>query len=137
MTHPAPNNRRERGFTLVEIMVVVVIIGLLATLVVPAVMGRRAQADDSKAAADLAAIHSAATNYMLTNNRVPTMEDLLTPDSTGHPYIEGGEEPIDPWNNPYEIRELEGRLRICIVSYGPDAQPDTEDDMVYPKQRDM
>jgi len=136
MTPSVPNRRRERGFTLVEIMVVVVIIGLLATLVVPAVMGRLAQGEESKAQADLTAIYSAAQNYALVNKRIPEIEELTEPDSNGHPWIEGGQVPVDPWNNPYEIRRLEGRLRFCVVSWGPDAMPDTEDDMIYPVQKE-
>lgn len=134
MTRTSHDRRRERGFTLVEIMVVVVIIGLLATLVVPNVLGYSEQARLEKAQADVTSIHGTATTYAARNGRVPSMEDLLEPDSTGNPYLEGGEPPVDPWDNPYIIRELEGRLRFEVVSFGPDGIEDTDDDISHPKR---
>jgi general secretion pathway protein G len=131
----SPRHPRQGGFTLVEIMVVVVIIGLLATLVVPAVMGRKADADINKAQADLATIHNAANLFMLKSGKAPEMDDLLSLDSNGHPWIEGGKVPQDPWGRDYTIRQLEGRLRIEVVSSGPDGIEDTEDDLVYPQRK--
>ena len=134
MKHSDRVRRREQGFTLVEIMVVVVILGLLATLVVPAVLGRSEEARMTKAITDIKSIHAQATIYATKNGRVPSFEDLLEPDSTGNPYIEGGEVPVDPWQNPYVIRKGEGRLRFDVASFGPDGLEDTEGDMMYPKR---
>lgn len=132
MTPRAQEPRRERGFTLVEIMVVVVIIGLLATLVVPNVLGYSEQARLDKAASDVNSIHGTVTVYWTRNGTLPSMDDLLEPDSTGNPYLET--EPIDPWKNPYEIRSKEGRGRFEVISYGPDGIADTDDDITYPKR---
>jgi general secretion pathway protein G len=136
MTQKHRDTRRERGFTLVEIMVVVVIIGLLATLVVPNVIGYGEQARVDKARADTNSIASAIRIYTTRNSKIPTWDDLLEPDSTGNPYIEGGQPQKDPWDHEYEIRQLEGRLRFEVISFGPDGQEDTEDDIVYPQRSD-
>lgn len=130
------NLRRQRGFTLVEIMVVVVILGLLAGLVGPAVLGAFSDSQVEKARADLSSIHSAATRYVLKNQRIPEIEDLMEKDSNGQPWILGGEIPTDPWQNQYYIVRLEGRLNFAVTSWGPDALEGTDDDMMYPQQGD-
>ncbi len=131
---PARTCRPESGFTLVEIMVVVVIIGLLATLVIPNVIGSAETARLEKAASDCSAIYNAARTYAVMNSKIPSMEDLTTPDSTGHAYLEV--DPVDPWENEYQIREKDGRLKFEIVCAGPDGYEDTEDDIVHPKRKD-
>ena len=129
MRHSTRNGRCERGFTLVEIMVVVVIIGMLAGLVAPAVLSHQADAQLSTAKADIATIHQAATYFRMKVLKTPTMEELITKDSNGEAYLPGyDEEPIDPWKNPYVIRELEGRT-FEVISLGPDGLEDTEDDL--------
>ena len=74
---------RQRGFTLIEIMVVVIIIGILAAIVAPNVMGRLDQAQVTKAQADIRAIESALNFYRLDNYAYPTseqgLEALVTP----------------------------------------------------------
>ena len=132
---PARKCRQESGFTLVEIMVVVVIIGLLAGLVIPNVIGSAETARLKKAGADASAIYSAASRYAAMNGKMPTLEDLTTPDSTGNAFIEV--EMIDPWENEYELREKDGRLKFEVISYGPDGYEDTEDDIVHPKRKDQ
>ena len=124
--------RADAGFTLVEIMVVVVILGLLATLVVPNVLSSAAEAREEKAFTDCNAIHSAAVQYSLRNRgKVPTIEDLTTPDDTGNAYIEMEIE--DPWGNEYVLRPLEARGKFEVISMGEDQMEDTEDDIRYPK----
>lgn len=69
--------QRQRGFTLLEIMVVIVILGILASLVVPNLMGNKDKADRQKVISDLVALESALDMYRLDNNRYPTTEQGL------------------------------------------------------------
>jgi general secretion pathway protein G len=133
-------HKRARGFTLIEIMVVVVILGILAALVVPKLIGR---VDESRVAAaklDINNLKAALTMYKLDNQRYPTTEQglqaLVTKPTSGPEpkgwrsggYIE--KLPNDPWKNPYQYL-APGRNGIAyeIFSYGADGQPGgTEDD---------
>jgi len=102
---------RAAGFTLLEIMVVVFILGLLATLVAPRIMGRTDEARHTKAVADMKAIEQALNLYRLDTGGYPTTEQGLdalvhkpaTPPvpRTWNPngYLEGT--PVDPWGNAY------------------------------------
>ena len=124
----------EAGFTLVEIMVVVVILGLLATMVAVNVFGNVETARKTTASNDCKAIYDAAETYRIRNHRVPTLEDLTTPDeSSGQAYLRTLNK--DPWDNDYLIRELEHN-NFEVVSFGQDRYEDTEDDIVYPPRRD-
>ena len=102
----------HRGFTLIEVMVVIVILGVLAALIVPKVMGRPDEARIVAAKQDIAAISQALKLYKLDNRRYPTTEQGLqalvekpsaapVPDNwkTGG-YLE--KLPKDPWGNPYQ-----------------------------------
>jgi general secretion pathway protein G len=102
---------RGRGFSLIEIMVVVVILGILAAVVVPKVMSRPAEARVSKVKSDLRAVESALKLYKLDNFSYPTteqgLESLVTrPEglAPGASWKQDGyldRVPIDPWGNPY------------------------------------
>ncbi|MHC5066027.1 MAG: type II secretion system major pseudopilin GspG [Planctomycetota bacterium] len=123
-------NRLQRGFTLVEIMVVIVILGLLVAIVAPNVLGSQSEAELGIAKTTIKSLEDQVKQYAIFNRRIPTMEDLLEEDEKGRTYLEGyTEPPDDPWGNAYEIRELEGRLKFEVISYGPDGEPDTEDDL--------
>jgi general secretion pathway protein G len=98
-----PNNgktsrcRRESGFTLIEVMVVVVILAILATIVVPRIMDRPDQARVTKARQDIRAIEAALNLYRLDNFRYPSTDenlDMLVPK-----YLD--RVPEDPWGNSY------------------------------------
>lgn len=67
----------QRGFTLLEIMVVIVIMGILASLVVPNLMGNKDKADRQKVVSDIVALESALDMYKLDNSRYPTTEQGL------------------------------------------------------------
>lgn len=97
--------RARRGFTLAEMMVVIVIIGLLATLVVPNVIRRFFQAQSVKAKSDIQAIMQSLTEYAINNkgSYPSSLQPLVTPDTNGHCYLEGYNQkiPRDPWKREY------------------------------------
>lgn len=122
--------RKAKGFTLIEIMVVVVILGILAAIIVPKFMSRPEQARVVKVKQDLLAIQSALNLYKLDNSIYPTTDQGLQalvekPSSSPVPhnwkeegYLE--ELPIDPWGNGYQYINDNEKLRI--FSYGPKGQ---------------
>ena len=112
--------QREEGFTLVELMVVIVIIGLLATVVVINVMPASDRAAVAKARADIATLEQGAEMYRLTNMRYPTSAEGLQVLVTGNQIRRL---PQDPWGNPYRYAApgRQGRP-FEIMSYGADGR---------------
>lgn len=122
-----------RGFTLIEIMVVVVIMGILAAILVPNLMGR---ADDARVVAakqDIATVMQALKLYKLDNHRYPTTEQglqaLLAKPTIG-PAADGWKTggyldklPKDPWGNPYQYLSPGIKGEIDVISLGADGQP--------------
>jgi general secretion pathway protein G len=105
------SRRRARGFTLIEIMVVVIIIGLLAAVIVPTVMGRVDDARIAKAKQDIQSLETALTMYRLDNSKYPTSEQGLTAlvtqptDPSIKHWRPGGylqHVSKDPWGNEYQ-----------------------------------
>lgn len=122
---------RRAGFTLAELMVVIVIIGLLATLVVPNVVGKLMKANRAKAEADIVAIASAVTQYAIDNGgRYPdSLEALVQPDANGDNYLDRETVPKDPWGNEYVLEPApSGSRRFRVFSYGKDGVPGGEGD---------
>ena len=123
----------QRGFTLIEIMVVVVIMGILAALVVPKLMGRTDDARIVAARQDIATVMQALKLYRLDNQRYPTTEQglqaLMTKPGAG-PASDGWKAggyidklPKDPWGNPYQYLSPGIKGEVDVFSYGADGQP--------------
>jgi len=122
--------QRHQGFTLIEIMVVVVIIAILAAMVVPKVMSRPDEARVVAAKQDIAALMQALKLYRLDNKRYPTSEQGLqalvarptmapVPDNwKGEGYVE--KLPGDPWGQPYQYLYPGLHGEIDVFSYGAD-----------------
>ncbi len=129
---PAGDDSAQSGFTLIELMVVVVILGILAGMVVPRMVGRTDEAKVTKAKVDMSAIKTGLKLYKLDNGNYPTTEQglsaLIEKPQTGPVpedwqeggYLDVGSVPKDPWNNAY--------LYLCpgihgeydLISYGAD-----------------
>ncbi|MSR63244.1 MAG: type II secretion system protein GspG [Planctomycetes bacterium] len=122
---------RRAGFTLAELMVVIVIIGLLATLVVPNVVAKLGKANLVKAKADIVTISGAVTEYAIDNGgKYPeTIDQLIQPDQSGHAYIDQEKEPKDPWGNPYQYEPpTSGQSKFRVLSLGRDGAPGGDGD---------
>ena len=128
MSQGIQKKTRRGGFTLAEMMVVIVIIGLLATLVVPNVLQKFAFASRKKAEADLVSIKSALTEFAVANGgKFPdSLEVLVTPDVNGHTYLEGTKIPKDPWGREYRYLNPGVRSEIDVFSLGADGEPGGE-----------
>jgi len=125
--------RPASGFTLIEIMVVIVILGVLAALVVPKVLERPDDARAVAARSDIATIMQALKLYRLDNQRYPTGEQGLNalvakPESPPVPpnwkpggYLE--RLPKDPWQNPYQYLNPGLKGEVDVFSFGADGQP--------------
>lgn len=121
------NRTAQRGFTLIEIMVVVVILGILATFIVPKLMDKPDQARITKAKSDIGAIEGALNLYRLDNHRYPTtdegLEALVEKPANAPAWKEGGylaRLPVDPWGKPYQYLSPGVHGAIDIFSYGAD-----------------
>lgn len=123
--------QRQRGFTLMEIMVVIFIIGLLIAVVAPSVLGNQDKAMRQKVLADLSTLEQALDMYRLDNLRYPTTEQGLG-SLTSAPKVEPLPRswradgyirrlPDDPWGNPYNYRAPGEHGRIDIYSLGADS----------------
>ncbi len=124
---------RQRGFTLIEIMIVVVILGILAALVVPKIMSRPEQARVVAARADISTIMQALKLYELDNGTYPTTDQglqALVSKPTVPPipanwkpggYLE--RLPKDPWGHDYLYLNPGVHGRVDVFSYGPQGQP--------------
>lgn len=130
---------KQSGFTLIEIMVVVVIMGILAALIVPKLMGRTDDARIIAAKQDIATVMQGLKLYKLDNQRYPTTEQglqaLINKPSTGpaaNGWKTGGyldKLPKDPWGNPYQFLSPGLKGEIDVFSLGADGQPGgTEND---------
>ncbi len=122
----------KKAFTLVELLLVVVILGALAAMIVPRLVGRTEQAKISIAKADIASnIPLALDLYELDNGRYPSNLQGLTTNPGGSkswngPYVK--REPVDPWGNEYKYRYPPSKGRdYDLYSLGPDGVEGTDD----------
>jgi len=126
------------GFTLIEIMVVIVILGILAGLIVPRIMGRPEEARRMKARVQIESIETALKLYNLDNGSYPTTEQglqaLVEPPAVGQlprawregGYLEKGKVPKDPWDNEYVYLCPGVHGELDLISYGADGEPGGE-----------
>jgi len=132
MTSAKLNSQFQRGFTLIEVMVVIVIIGVLAALIVPKVMSRPDEARATAARTDIASIVQSLNLYKLDNHRYPTTEQGLMalvkkptvspiPENwKGNGYLE--RVPKDPWGHPYRYLQPGLHGEIDVMSLGADGE---------------
>lgn len=128
--------KRRSGFTLIEIMVVVVIIGILATLIVPRIMSRPDEARIVAARQDIASLGQALKLYRLDNHVYPTtdqgLQALITKPTTNPippNWKNGGyldRLPKDPWDNDYRYLNPGVRSEVDVFSLGADREPGGE-----------
>lgn len=122
--------RRESGFTLVELMVVIVIIGLLATIVAINVLPSGDQARVTRARADIDTIGSALDLYRLQNGRFPSttegLQVLVQPGKSGG-LLKGNRVPQDPWGRVYLYASPGQKGEADIWSLGADGKDGGED----------
>jgi general secretion pathway protein G len=122
-----------RGFTLIEVMVVVLILGLLAALVVPSVWSSADRAKEGKAAADVRVIAGALKQFYIDHATLPTLADLTRPDAKQRVYLD--ELPLDPWQGEYVLQQQGPTVRETFVaSAGPDRVLGTDDDISSRRQ---
>jgi len=110
-------------------MVVIVILGLLATIVVPNVIGYLFKANTAVVKSDITTIENAVDSYAIENGGIypESLEVLITPDENGKTYIKGySSVPKDPWKNEYVFVPGDASGDYMIVSYGKDGMPGGE-----------
>ncbi len=132
--------RPRGGFSLIELLLVLVIIGVLAMVIAPRFVGRSEQARIAATKADIAAIESALDTFEVDAGRFPTSEEglaaLVAPPANVKawhgPYLKrGGGVPVDKWNNPYNYRYpgQNNANGYDLWSFGPDGQDGGGDDI--------
>jgi general secretion pathway protein G len=130
----------NRGFTLIELMVVVIILGILALYIGPKIMGEPEKAKRVKAKMDIATLETALKMYKLDNGVYPATEQGLmalveAPETGVIPkkwrkggYLEKSKVPKDPWGNEYIYISPGVNGDFDLISYGPDGAPGGEED---------
>jgi len=123
------NGKRHKGFTLIEILVVMAIIGMLAVMVAPNLFNQRAGAMQDAARSQISALEAALDTYRLDMGDYPESLQGLVENESGRaawngPYLRR-DVPLDPWGNEY-VYDVDGRS-FTLVSYGADGERGGED----------
>ncbi len=132
--------QRQRGFTLLEIMVVIVILGILASLVVPNLMGNKERKRTARRWSAIwwrsrerwTCINSTISRYPNTEQGLQALVTAPAAEPHARNYPEGGyirRLPQDPWGNEYQLLSPGQHGAIDVFSVGPDGMPDTNDDI--------
>jgi general secretion pathway protein G len=136
MFHPFQKN--QRGFTLIEIMVVVVILGILIAVVAPRLIDKPDEAKITRAGLDVKGIEEALAYFKLDNGFYPStdqgLQALITKPETGrippkysaNGYLKQKKVPVDPWGNEYVYLSPGAHDAYDIISYGADGEPGGE-----------
>ena len=131
--------KNVRGFTLLEVMVVIVILGILASMVVPNLMGSQERANMQKAVSDINALETSLSMYKMDNYKYPSTEqglEALVTETDIEPaprrFPEGGyvkRLPKDPWGSEYQLLNPGEHSAMDVFSMGPDGESGTDDDI--------
>jgi general secretion pathway protein G len=135
LLHSIRRRGQRAGFSLAELMVVIVIIGLLATMVVPRLFDRFSDAQIQKAKTDISRIYDGVVSYATMNSgRYPdSLEALVRPDQNGRRFLDQETIPKDPWGNEYLYYPPRGgEIEPTVMTYGSDGAQGGEG-----KDRDM
>ena len=130
---------KAKGFSLIEVMVVILIIGLMTAIIAPNILGNTEEAKLKKAAIDIKQLENALQMYKLRNNNFPSTEqglEALVTASNIEPvprnFPQGGfitSLPQDPWGSDYQLLSPGEMGMVDVFSNGPDQQPGTDDDI--------
>lgn len=133
------NKNAQAGFTLIELMVVIVILGVLAGLIIPRIMGRPDEARQAKAKIQIEALESALKLYKLDNGSYPSTEQglkaLVEAPTVGNipknwrqgGYLEKGKVPKDPWGNEFVYLNPGNHGDFDLICLGKDGEVGGED----------
>lgn len=127
------SKQNKAGFTLIEVLLVVVIIGIIVAIVAPRLSGRSREAQISAAKGSLENVSLAIDMYEVDNGSYPaSLQSLITKGSEPNwkgPYLRKAEMPLDPWQNPLIYKVTESGYTLS--SAGPDGATGTSDDIVH------
>ena len=125
----------RQGFTLIEILVVVAIIGMLGAVAVPAYMNHVKESRIETTRLLISNVELALQTYNMKHGKYPDSLEVLTqaPDEDSDPLLDG--EPVDPWGNELKYEKPSGKKRPIIISAGPDGEFGNDDDIKNKEDR--